>query len=108
MPLYDFACECGEEYEEFVHYDDTGEYPDVECPKCQSKKKTKLFPGNVTIGGPTSSKMDNFEYRAGFNMEKAQGERRAAEAASRVGANPYKELDHNRDEGMHHPFPLKK
>jgi putative FmdB family regulatory protein len=109
MALYDFVCsDCGEQYEELTPYDETGAYPSVECPKCKSQKKTKLFPDNMTIGGPTSSKLDNFEYRAGFNMEKAKKQRREAEAASRVGASPYKDLDYNKDEGLHHPFPFKK
>jgi hypothetical protein len=37
--------------------------------------------------------MDNFEYRAGYNMDKAQGERRHAEAASHMGQTPYNSID---------------
>jgi hypothetical protein len=105
LPLYDFQCKCGERYEEFASYDETGKYPTVICPKCKSKKKTKLIPDKIRIVGPTSSKMDNFGYRAGYNMEKAKTERRAAEEASHMGGDPYagsRDPDANLDEGLHH------
>jgi putative FmdB family regulatory protein len=93
MPHYDFQCKkCETVYDEIVSYDEKGKYPTVKCPKCGSKKKDKLLSqiGGVMFSKPQeSSKWDNFEYRAGYNMDKAQGERRAAEAASHMGANPY-------------------
>lgn len=105
MPVYEFSCvSCNHEFEEFTPYDESGTYPNVACPKCGSKKKEKLFPSKMTIVGPTSSKMDNFNYRAGFNLEKAKGERRAAEAASHMGADPFNggSNDFDLGEGMHH------
>jgi len=45
---------------------------------------------NIQFAQPwESSKWDNFEYRAGYNMVKAQEERRRAETLSHVGASPY-------------------
>lgn len=103
MPTYEFECKkCKSEYEEFVPYDATGKYKGVKCPSCGSKSKKKLMPSKVAIGGPTSSKMDNFGYRAGFNMDKAQGERRAAEAASHMGTQPFNDIDDTpMGEGIH-------
>jgi hypothetical protein len=40
-----------------------------------------------------SSKWDNFEYRAGYNMVKAQKERRNAEDKSHMGANPMRDQE---------------
>lgn len=111
MPNFDFQCSsCDKVYEALTVYDASGVYDGVVCPKCQSNKKTKLIGCNFNIGGPTSSKMDNFGYRAGFNMEKAQDCRRAAEAASHMGADPYSTGEFGKvpddfqgDEGIFHP-----
>lgn len=104
MPYYNFECKkCETNWEEMASYDPKSIYPTVKCPKCGHKKKDKLCTG-FGIGGPTSSKMDNFNYRAGFNMEKAKTERRNAEAI--VGnASPYKDMssDFNLGEGIHDP-----
>lgn len=85
MPLYDFECnDCNKKYEEFAKY---GKYKDVACPVCNSKKKKKI-PSRFSMkfdDPKSSSKWDNFSYRAGFNMDKAQDERRAAEIASHMG-----------------------
>lgn len=66
---------------------DPGDYPKINCPKCESFEKTKLFDvPNLKFSNPKeSSKWDNFGYRAGYLMEKAQGERRVAEEASHMG-----------------------
>lgn len=104
MPYYNFECKkCETKWEEFTSYDPKNIYPKVKCTKCGSKKKNKLI-SDFSIGGPTSSKMDSFSYRAGFNMEKAKGERRAAEAAT-GGASPYRDMsgDFNLGEGIHDP-----
>ena len=42
-----------------------------------------------------SSKWDSFEYRAGYNMVKAQQERRNAEARSHMGASPHIDAEHS-------------
>ena len=49
---------------------------------------------NVQFAQPwESSKWDNFEYRAGYNMVKAQGERRNAEAGSHMGSTPMQDAE---------------
>lgn len=109
MPSYDLQCtKCDHIYDVLVPYD---KVKDCTCPECGSKKKEQLIT-RVNIGGPTSSKMDNFGYRAGFNMERAKGERRKAEELSHMGQDPYQTPgiaidDTPMGEGIHHPFPLK-
>lgn len=107
MPFYDFKCnECDNVWEEMTTYDKTNVYPKIICPNCESSNKVKLMPENFSIGGPTAAKMGRFNYRAGYNLEKAKGERRKAEAASHMGSNPYSDLttkDFNLGEGIHDP-----
>ena len=86
---------CHESYEELTSYDEKGKYPKVKCPNCKSKRKKQLhnYGVGVSFGNPKeSSKWDNFSYRAGFNMDKAQGERRTAQKLSHMGTNPYPDL----------------
>lgn len=103
--IYDFEClKCNTVYEEFTDYDASGKYASVKCPSCKSKKKTKLI-SRMTIAG-TDTQYNKFGYRAGVLMEKAKGERRAAQAASHMGENPFnfnESQDFNLDEGIHHP-----
>lgn len=96
MPTYQFQClKCKIQYEELTNYDSSGKYRDVKCPACKSKRKTQ----QVTCAGikftnpKDTSKFDNFGYRAGYNLEKAQELRRDAEQASHVGSTPYNQLD---------------
>lgn len=99
MPQYEFSCKkCDCVYVELASWDKTGKYPGVKCPKCSSKRKKKLMPSSIGVSftNPVgTSKMDSFEYAAGYNMEKAKGERRAAEAASHMGNTPdiYNQID---------------
>ncbi len=97
MPIYTFEClKCHETYDGLTPYDEKGKYPKVKCPKCKSKRKSKLFSSEVvpTFSNPKeSSKWDSFTYRAGFNMERAKGDRRAAEGASHMGTNPYPHIN---------------
>lgn len=105
MPFYDFQCsQCEHIWNELTSYDKTDVYEKIICPECSSNKKQKLI-STFAIGGPTASKMDNFGYRAGFNLEKAKGERRAAEAASGGASSPYRDMssDFNLGEGVHDP-----
>lgn len=96
MPTYDFSCgKCDKVYEAFTTFDPKGKYSDVCCPSCKSKKKKKnITSASVKFTNPTdTSKFDNFSYRAGYNLDKAQSERRAAEAASHMGTAPYMNHD---------------
>jgi putative FmdB family regulatory protein len=96
MPFYEFECnKCNNKYEELCYYDSTEKYKDVTCPSCGSKKKTKLVSAAiVTFANPKdTSKFESFNYRAGYNMEKAKEERRKAEKASADGIPPYSSID---------------
>lgn len=89
MPLYEFKChQCNQIYSDITTYDKDNIYLEVVCPHCGGQEKDKLI-SQFAISGPTSSKMDSFSYRAGYNMDKAQGERRQAEELSHMGTNPY-------------------
>lgn len=95
-------CNC--EYEELTSYDSSGKYPSVKCPKCKSKKKEKAF--GVPYIMNTWSQNNIFDIAAGKNMERAQAERRAAEAASHMGQSPFgfsESADFDLGEGIHHP-----
>ncbi len=97
MPLYNFSCKkCDHQYEELTPIDDKGKYPKVKCPACGSKKKVKipsLTARAIFTDKTGTSKMENFGYRAGYNMEQAQDCRRAAESKSHVGSMPYDGID---------------
>ncbi len=96
MPTYIFGCKkCKNEYETFTRFDETGKYSDVSCPKCKSKSKKKLITSaHIKFAQPKdTSKFDNFNYRAGYNLEQATDLRRKAEAASHMGTAPYNPID---------------
>ena len=93
MPTYDFHCKkCDCYFEELCTWSESEK---MKCHLCKSKKVERLIagaPAAMFSNPKESSKWDNFEYRAGYNMDKAQGERRAAEAVHK-GKNPYKKID---------------
>ena len=96
MPFYEFLCKkCNKQYEELCNYDPEEKYQDVECPHCKSKKKEKLISAAIiTFKNPVgTSKFDSFEYRAGYNMEKAKNERRNAEKARQEEVPAYIPID---------------
>jgi DNA-directed RNA polymerase subunit RPC12/RpoP len=101
LPLYEFTClNCKKNYDELSSYDPKGKYPKVSCPECKSKKKLKKT-SIVTLVG-TQSRRDLFSNKAGRLMDKAKGERRAAEAASHMGTSPYRSIDDTPlDMGIH-------
>ena len=63
--------------------------------KCESNqyKPTPKSPEIMFDHPENSSKYDNWEYRHGHLMAKAQNERRQAEARSHMGTNPYNDID---------------
>jgi hypothetical protein len=72
----------------------------VKCAKCKKKADSKFGAPNLIFANPKdTSKWDNFSYRAGFNMEKAKGERRAAEAEAK-GEIPYQEINDFNTKGV--------
>lgn len=94
MPNFSFACQdCNYRYDAFEKYDPSGEYKKVLCPKCSSASKSQRL-GAPSIVGQTRSNMENYEYRANHNLEKAKQERRDAEAKAmnpaydRLGPEP--------------------
>ena len=109
MPIYRLECkECNLEFEVLCAFNKRS---DQECPNCGKSENKQLMPKSFSIGGPTAAKMGRFNYRAGFNLEKAKGERRDAEAGSHMGTDPYQQPgiaidDLDMGEGVHHPFPL--
>jgi putative FmdB family regulatory protein len=90
MPSFVFQCsKCQHVFEELCGVEDRKK---VKCVKCRSKKIQQVFTPPTIIG--TSSKMDNFDYAAQKNFDRAQGESRTAreEAAARE-LDPYRHID---------------
>lgn len=96
LPTYNFECKnCNKIYETLASFDPKGKYASVSCPHCNSKKKKKLLnDANIKFAQPKdTSKFDNFNYRAGYNLEQAQNLRRDAQASSHMGTDPYMPID---------------
>ena len=94
-----FQCKkCEEVYEEFAEFDESGRYPGVACPKCGSKKKTRLFGapvlqfyqsrGDKNVGIRDSQGHD---YRYKHKIPETRAERERAQKHSHMGPNPYGE-----------------
>lgn len=66
-----------------------------DCPSRQPLPPAKQLPGVIFRDPRGTSKFEDFSYRAGYFMEKAQNERRDAEAASHMGSTKdfYNEID---------------
>ncbi len=93
MPSYSFSCvKCGHIFDELCLWEEIAK---TQCQKCKSKKLNRIFGApNIVFADPRgTSKFDNFGYRAGYNMEKAKNDRRTAENASHMGADPYQKID---------------
>ena len=92
MACYSFQCKkCQEPFDEICSYADyDAGFPDLRCPHCRSKKIGKMLTAGDVLW--TQSKLQNFEIRAGVNMEKAKNERAAAEVAEKL-KNPYRRID---------------
>ena len=96
MPTYVYKCtKCSKE-QDVLH--GMSESPRVKCPVCGNKCVKDVMagiagnPGGIIFHNPEgTSKMNNFEYRAKYNMNKATEQRRAAATKSHVGPNPYGE-----------------
>lgn len=98
MPNYRFQCnKCQHAYYELASWDESGKYPDVQCPKCESFDKTQLVTACAAIvftDPRGTSKGDSFSYVAGYNMAQAKEERRKAEEVSKGGVEcPYNPID---------------
>ena len=95
MANFSFECkECGFQYDCLASFDETGEYPTVKCPECESLDKTKTITApSVVFKNPvgTDKWNNSHSYRFGHKAEEAGNLRRAAEQGSHVGRNPYKD-----------------
>lgn len=113
--MYRYNVSCSKCKHAYVTECEADDFDKLKCPECKSAKqgwksmKTinknphKIYGRSTYIGGITSSKLENFGYRANINMEKAKGERRAAEALSN-DPTPYAPEYYdtsNLDEGIH-------
>jgi putative FmdB family regulatory protein len=92
MPIYSFPCDsCKEVFQTICKF---GEEETI-CEKCGSNLKRSMaldMPTVIFKQPQTSSKWENFDYRAKHNMERAEAERRAANAASGE-THPYQEIN---------------
>jgi putative FmdB family regulatory protein len=108
MPTYEFKCKkktCGTVFSELCSFTefDAG-FPDVRCPECNGKK-VEIGLGCASALNSTD-KMNNFEYAAEKNMERAQGESAAArdEARKKGLRSPYADLPDFTDNGRRMNF----
>jgi len=99
LPFYQFECKkCKAVYEDLCSYDKSGKYPDVKCPHCKSKSKTKLMSAcNYTFANPVdtdrwNSDSSGHDYRFKHNLPNVIEQRKNAELANR-GALPYNPIN---------------
>lgn len=90
MPIYEFSCnKCKHEFAELLSYDESGKYPSIVCPKCDSKKKTKLISrvAEAVFLQPegTSKWNKSHDLRYWKKMEGVREERELAEKNSHMG-----------------------
>lgn len=94
MPIYEFKCDdCDFVYEELTSYNGIKK---IECPNCGSKNKEKLpshFSFNFTNPVGTDRWNNSHDYRFHHNLPNVRAQREAAEKASHMGTDPYKEID---------------
>jgi len=110
MPLYEFSCnDCNHKFDALSSYDESGKYPNVECPHCGSKSKEKLISMvSFNFANPVgtdrwTSEATGHDYRFKHNIPNVQRERQMAEQMA-GGDNPYRDLgDTNLGEGIHDP-----
>jgi predicted nucleic acid-binding Zn ribbon protein len=104
MPEYNLKCsskKCGHEFTAICSFKDyDAGFPGVECPEC-GKKKVKTFGLNNVFFIGSSDKMNNFEYAAKTNFNKAQVESITAkeEAIKKGVKSPYADLPDLTDNG---------
>ena len=92
MPTYDFCCTaCKHVYDDLCPFDEKGKYPSVSCPKCKSKKKSRVYNFcNIVLKGTSST---SHEVAFGYKYEQAQELRKKAEAESHMGGGGYTAID---------------
>ena len=114
MPIYEFECKnCNKNYEDLCKFDETEKYKDVECPRCESKKKIKLISASrFAFSNPEGTDRWNntstgHDYRFKHKIPAVKAEREVAEALSHMGSDPYGSeqvgQDIELDTGIHDP-----
>ena len=115
MPMYEFECkDCNKNYEDLCKFDKSGKYKDVDCPHCESKKKTKLISASrFSFSNPEGTDRWNnsstgHDYRFKHKIPAVKDERKMAEALSHMGSDPYGSPDQVKqdielDTGVHDP-----
>lgn len=104
MPEYNLKCgvkKCGHEYSTICSFKEfDAKFANTPCPKCGKKKSKQTGMHNVHFVG-SSDKMNNFEYAAKTNFEKATVESMTAkeEAAKKGIRSPYADLPDYTDNG---------
>lgn len=100
MAVYEFICnDCQNRWNEMMPMSQFGKYEKIKCPKCESFNKDKV----VSLCAPPvfsnpvgTQKFNDHDYRYHWNHDRPGGvrdQRKAAEAASHVGADPYTPID---------------
>jgi len=108
MPEYNLCCKkktCKHEFTALCSFKDFDNgFSDVGCPKCGKKKPKHILSLSVHfVGNP--DKMNNFEYAAEKNFERAQQESSLARnEARKKGINPYANLPDFTDNGRRMNF----
>ena len=101
MGHYDFHCrECDTDFDEITPFDETGVYPGIQCPKCGSDNKEKVFSAEgvtFTFSGAAAqgTKWYNASHDRRFyhKLEQDRKAREEAEKKSHMGAAPYNPID---------------
>lgn len=97
MPIYAFSCrnekckaDFTELYKTFVGIDEA--VKTTKCPHCGTTDKKQLMTVPIMMA-PSHLTERNHDYRFKDNIQNVKAEREYAEAASKVGNNPYNGID---------------
>jgi putative FmdB family regulatory protein len=93
MPMYEFQCQgCKKTWEELCRI---GQRSNMRCPDCGAATETVVSsPRAVIFTNPKgTSKEEDFDYVARWNLENAKEIRRRAEAAAGGAKSPYNSID---------------
>ncbi len=95
MPVYGLLCKkCKKEFDVLCRFE---ERSTIRCEGCGEDGEivpVMTVPRSVIFKQPKgTSKEDNFDYVAKWNMDNAKDVRRQAEQESKQGANPYPVID---------------
>lgn len=96
---------CDSFFDAYTSYDESGEYPSVVCPNCESSKKEKIISAcNFNFSNPVgtdrwNSENSGHDYRFKHNLPSVIEQRKKAEISSKFGSSPYNDInDLNKNE----------